>query len=63
MTLNSRLIELKRKHMSLSQAVELAQKHPASDHSICFIQRIEAISGKPQQHLPSHSKSFLSSQG
>ena len=31
MTLNSRLIELKRKHMSLSQAVELAQKHPASD--------------------------------
>ena len=31
MTLNSRLVELKRKHMSLSQAVELAQKYPAPD--------------------------------
>jgi len=31
MTLNSRLVELKRKHMSLSQAVKLAQKYPAPD--------------------------------
>ena len=31
MTLNSRLVELKRKHMSLSQTVELAQKYPAPD--------------------------------
>ena len=31
MTLNSRIAELQRKHMSLSQAVELAHKHPASD--------------------------------
>ncbi|WP_347826423.1 DUF465 domain-containing protein [uncultured Planktomarina sp.] len=31
MTLNSRIAELQRKHMSLSQAVEIAQKSPASD--------------------------------
>jgi hypothetical protein len=31
MTLNSRIAELQHKHMSLSQAVEIAQKSPASD--------------------------------
>ena len=31
MTLNSRIAELQRKHMSLSQAVEIAQKSPALD--------------------------------
>ena len=31
MTLNSRIAGLQRKHMSLSQAVEIAQKSPASD--------------------------------
>ena len=31
MTLNSRIAELQRKHMSLSQAVAIAQKSPASD--------------------------------
>ena len=31
MTLNSRIAELQRKHISLSQAVEIAQKSPASD--------------------------------
>ncbi len=32
MNLNSRITELQRKHMSLGQAVESAQKFPASDH-------------------------------
>ena len=31
MTLNSRIAALQRKHMSLSQAVEIAQKSPTSD--------------------------------
>ncbi|MDC6454666.1 DUF465 domain-containing protein [Planktomarina temperata] len=31
MTLNSRIAELQRKHMSLSQAVEIAQKSPGPD--------------------------------
>ena len=31
MTLNSRITALQRKHMSLSQAVEIAQKSTASD--------------------------------
>lgn len=31
MTLNSRIAELQRKHMNLSQAVEIAQKSRASD--------------------------------
>ena len=32
MNLNSRITELQRKHMSLAQAVEVAQKFPAADH-------------------------------
>ena len=32
MNLNSRIAELQRKHMSLAQAVEVAQKFPAADH-------------------------------
>ena len=31
MTLNSRIAALQRKHMSLSQAVEIVQKSPTSD--------------------------------
>ena len=32
MNLNSRIVVLQRKHMSLAQAVEVAQKSPAEDH-------------------------------
>jgi hypothetical protein len=32
MNLYSRITELQRKHMSLAQAVEIAQKSPALDH-------------------------------
>ena len=32
MNLNSRITELQRKHMGLAQAVEVAQKFPATDH-------------------------------
>ena len=32
MNLHSRITELQRKHISLAQAVESAQKSPASDH-------------------------------
>ena len=32
MNLNSRIIELQRKHISLAEAVKVAQKFPASDH-------------------------------
>ena len=32
MNLNSRITELQRKHMNLGQAVESAQKFPASDY-------------------------------
>ena len=32
MNLNSRITELQRKHMSLAQAVEVAQKLPAADY-------------------------------